>query len=1155
MFNPVPLPDKSNASGKALMLIDGCAKRRETTLDLRRMGLKSLPHEIGILKWLKHLYLDENELVVLPESICNLINLVELTLSNNAITVLHWPITKLAKLEFLDLDGNSITYLSPEICKLISLRKLYISNNSIQNISPDIENFIALKQLDLSGNLLKEIPKQISKLNQLTLLNLSRNKISIVPSEIQFLVSLKKIHLSYNRINFLPKEIGYLSSLNQLNLSNNLLELLPNEIGNLHSLVHLDLSSNNLRELNFEICNLNQLKELFLKDNPLLAIPISLLGNNEKKLQNNIIRPSARPKDILNYYFSLKQATDYGLQRSVDEIKVMIVGRGGAGKTSLRRFLMNEPHNKKEKETQGIALDCFNLENSDRNITVRLWDFAGQEITHALHQFFLTDGCVYLLVLDPRSNTEMQDAENWLTLLQRYSGGAPVLIVLNRQDDRQGGYDVDRQILFERFPFIQSFTPTNFEKREGCDELLIKLCKTIDSLSETELPHLKVPLNWLEVINDCYGKSVPEKTSRGEKFLRWIGFNDELTSQLPVPHRLKMHEFREICAARGEKNSFKQESLARLLHKLGTVMHFVDEPRLRDTSVLNPHWVTDAVYRLLRYKDYPNSDGILTITDILSALPLENEDGVRFLLQLMERFEMCFPLDYQDNGNPPIKWLIPGALMDYQPSILSEYSKQIDSVRLRYVYDMLPEGVLPRFIVMTHLLSKDKPRWRNGVELQDGNAFALVKRGLKRNHIEITAYGPDDERLRILEIVQGTLECINIDLSGPKPFIELELAGLPGVYRAIADLEAAEFVGQQLAIKTPKGKSYIIEPTVQLNQTSVLQSRNDSRSPLDIFLSYSNRDKTTKSIFQDNLTVLIQKKFILPWRDDLVESEMLWNDQVVDYFGSSDVFIGLLTTAFLASGFINKINIKAVKESFLVQGRDIIFILILVDKISLQGLNLSEYKILRPAGKSVSEHSSRKAGFNIVQEDLEGILLKRQELKKQKVFSDTTHLRSTVIFEKEKSITYVVQGDYISGDKKMKTDSSINVVGNVINSQISQEMTNCSNMINNSHEDYKILLEQLKNQTNDLIKNLPKEMHESVVENLELAIKSVTKATPDRAWYSVSTAGLLEASKYVKDFTGNIAGTIAILGEMVWPAIGADVNEYKQINRLPKVMK
>ncbi len=66
---------------------------------------------------------------------------------------------------------------------------------------------------------------------------------------------------------------------------------------------------------------------------------------------------------------------------------------------------------------------------------------------HALHQFFLTEGCIYILVLDPRSNTEARDAEYWLSLLNRYAPGAPVLVALNRQDDRPSGYDVDRNAL------------------------------------------------------------------------------------------------------------------------------------------------------------------------------------------------------------------------------------------------------------------------------------------------------------------------------------------------------------------------------------------------------------------------------------------------------------------------------------------------------------------------------------------------------------------------------------------------------------------------------------------------------------------------------------------------------------------------------------
>lgn len=141
--------------------------------------------------------------------------------------------------------------------------------------------------------------------------------------------------------------------------------------------------------------------------------------------------------------------------RAVNEIKVMLAGRGGAGKTSLRKFFMGRPHDTKEPETPGIALDSFPLPCAQDAMTVRLWDFAGQEITHALHQFFLTEGCVYVLALDSRSNTEMQDAEYWLGLLQRHAGGAPVLVALNRQDERQGGYDVDRRALKDRFPFVR----------------------------------------------------------------------------------------------------------------------------------------------------------------------------------------------------------------------------------------------------------------------------------------------------------------------------------------------------------------------------------------------------------------------------------------------------------------------------------------------------------------------------------------------------------------------------------------------------------------------------------------------------------------------------------------------------------------------------
>lgn len=796
---------------------------------------------------------------------------------------------------------------------------------------------------------------------------------------------------------------------------------------------------------------------------------------------------------------------------------------------------MGEPHDKEEQETQGIALDSFRLRRAQGEVTVRLWDFAGQEITHALHQFFLTEGCVYVLVLDPRSNTEMQDAEYWLGLLKRYAGGAPVLVALNRQDARQGGYDVDRRVLQERFPFIQSFTPTNCEQRDGCEDLRHRLGDAIESLKDTEPPHLKVPESWLKVKEDCAGEARGKPQSAGNKVLRWLGLASHAVPAATGRQHLTLEQFRAICAKYGETEPEKQESLARLLHKLGAVLHFVDEPRLRDTTVLNPHWVTDGVYRLLRFKDRPKSDGTLTLAEALEALPGETEEPARFLLRLMERFEMCFPLDEEEGGKLPTQWLIPGALGEFQPEGVTADWQKPGSVRLRYVYDPLPEGVLPRFIVMTHLLSEGKPRWRNGVVLEDGSAAALVRRGEKRNHVEVTAFGPDSERLRLLEIIQGNLERIHTDLPDPKPFAEMELAGLPGIYRPVADLEAAELGRQQVAVDTKQGKA-LVEPTPQLNQTSEPAARGEDRVPLSAFLSYSHKDKKTKEVFQENLTVMTKKKLITQWHDGLIEPGMRWREEIEENLARMDVFVGLLTNAFINSDFIEKVEIKAARKKLQEQRKDFLFVLILVDNISLEGLDLAEYQVLKPGGKAVYEHASRRAGFNVAQKELEQLILNRQAVKKVQKHGELAFEPPVTRTQEKEGITIIVQGDYVGRDKPMTRDHSIHIGGNVTNAQVGQTLTNCTNMIQQQAPgERKALLEELGKQVQQLLKTLPAEKQEEAAGNLELAVKAATSAKPNRAWYSVSTEGLLEAAKFVEDFSGNIAATIKNLGKSLWP--------------------
>lgn len=279
-------------------------------------------------------------------------------------------------------------------------------------------------------------------------------------------------------------------------------------------------------------------------------------------------------------------------------------------------------------------------------------------------------------------------------------------------------------------------------------------------------------------------------------------------------------------------------------------------------------------------------------------------------------------------------------------------------------------------------------------------------------------------------------------------------------------------------------------------------------------------------------------------RAGLIEPGMRWKDEIENNLARMDVFVGLLTTAFLASDFIEKVELKAARARLAERDRDFIFVLILVDDISLNELDLAEYQILKPGGKAVSQHASRRAGFNLAQAELEKIVQGRQHLKQQQRRDAPECRRLATRAHQQDGITIIVQGDFkgdiFKGDKPMSHDQSIHIGGNVVNSQVGQTLTNCTNMIQQQVPgDQKDLLEALVKQVQQLIAALPVEKQKEapeVAENLEMLVKQATSAKPSRKWYSVSKDGLLEASQFVKDLGVSIAGTLGSLDKLLWPA-------------------
>jgi internalin A len=611
-----------------LELIDRAAREGWTELDLQDQELTKLPPEIGQLTALRSLVLWGNRLTTLPPEIGQLTQLQSLNLYGNKLTILPPEIGQLTALRMFGLSGNDLTTLPPEIGRLTALEELYLGHfmlfdehNDLTVLPSEIGQLTKLQRLNLSFNHLTALPTEIGRLTELQSLNLNNNRLMALPPEIFQLAALRwlgltgnclttlsrkigqlaqlrSLDLGSNDLTALPSEIGQLTKLQQLDLSHNNLTALPSEIGQLTELQQLDLSHNNLMALPPEISQLVELRELYLFRNSLTALhpeirrlialqELDIRENPDFSLPLEVLAKTHEPQTIIDTYLDFLA----GQRRTLNEIKMIIVGQGSVGKTSLVTCLLDgpdafDPH---QTKTEGIDIHRWSLPLStseNGQIQVNVWDFGGQEIMHATHQFFLTHRTLYLLVL----NARLSEAENclnyWLQITRSFGGDSPVILVGNKID--QQPLDIDRGGIQDKYPSIKAIVETSCLTGEGIDALE----GAIAELAPT-LPHVfdELLATWFDV-----------KAELEEMDADYIPYS----------------QYAQMCEEAGVTKGRNQRTLLGFLHDLGIVLHFPG-PRLETTNILNPEWVTQGVYRILNSHALFQNEGILT-WDLLAQI-------------------------------------------------------------------------------------------------------------------------------------------------------------------------------------------------------------------------------------------------------------------------------------------------------------------------------------------------------------------------------------------------------------------------------------------------------------------------------------------------------------------------------------------------------
>jgi small GTP-binding protein len=886
-------------------------------------------------------------------------------------------------------------------CRERGNKDLDLSGIGLTVIPDGLRDLNHIRILNLSNNQIRELPNWLGELTELNLLDLTENALATLPESIGALAKLESLHLSFNRIRTLPASMARLRCLHQLALLGNPEIKIPNEI---------------LRTFDAQL-----IVDFYARTSPdEIKVPLNefklvLVGRGlvgKTTLVHKLIHGDMGEYDQT---FGVK-VSPWSINIDGSLVRAHVWDFGGQDILhGTHRFFMTERalylvlvsgREANEDYDSEYWLSLVRSFAGEVPIIVLLhkWDDFRFELNRKLLRKKYGDDLVFLET-DSSTGHGINGLREKIVELAKRLPGLKAPWPAQWHSVKQ--YLPEENKSWLTFADFRSFCSERgverFEDQEALAASLHELGLML-SYKDEELRDIGV-LNPRWVTEGIYAvlnasaivrangrfnlgmlsEILPDTGPRVFSDTDILDANGLAEKLLESPDPVSRHvcrslseQDRDLIARHGTVASIDlRHVLASVLTKvvLGKALyaehrfqHISLRDETKDLLLRRPKGVhLEWCNRLLLEDAYPSE-----IRRVARAKKQYPTNVHPYLIALMRKFRLCHPVD--DRGH---NYLIPELLTKLEPELENEFLPE-HCLGFVYRYDsVLPEGMLPRFIVETYVHREPKFVWRTGVVLERANCRALVRGDVQGRTVSIWITGTGKGRRELLGIIREHFERIHKSYEMLPVTEFVPVPGHPSAtipYRLLLqyEREGRNMIPVDTGDRLKDFSVTELLDGVDLPDFSRMGRQPDHR-PLRLFISYSHKDDVFMDELRGALVPYERTGELEVWADPLIEAGELWEPKIFKHLNRAEIVVLLLSHDFVRSYFcMEKELATAIQRQE--RGERCEIVPVVIRACRFDKMPLGKIQAILPSGRPIDEHQRRDRAWVEVTKQLDRVI-------------------------------------------------------------------------------------------------------------------------------------------------------------------------------------